>query len=368
MALGAATGARSGIIEEGTTGLFIEGNAATEFLGHDFRINAGVRYITTDQTISSPTQNPPAPPNIANISLDSDYDAFLPAFNMVVGVTDNIQLRMSASRTLTRPDPSQMLPGTVFTDPTAQGATQGNPNLTPFLSNNFDIGGEWYTGAEGYIGLALFRKEITGFTRQGVNTIPFNQLGIPFSSLTPTQQVSINNRGGPDVATVTVTQQVNIDSVLTIDGLEVNWVQPLTFVLDGLGFMANYTKINHSSKDASVVPLGVAPQSYNVTGYYENYGFSMRVSYNWSDAQTISGPNQNSVPVAALKADARGQWDLSASYELGEIWDVDWAPQIVFDVTNFTNEPQRQTFQYDNAAFTYYEQGTFYQLGIRGRF
>ena len=66
--------------------------------------------------------------------------------------------RVAASRTLTRPDPSAMLPGTTFVDPSAQAANQGNPNLTPFKSNNFDAGLEWYTGQEGYLGVVGFQK------------------------------------------------------------------------------------------------------------------------------------------------------------------------------------------------------------------
>ena len=63
---------------------------------------------------------------------------------------------------MTRPNPSAMLPATNFGDPSAQNATQGNPDLQPYLSTNIDIGGEWYTGDEGYVGLTLFGKQMTG--------------------------------------------------------------------------------------------------------------------------------------------------------------------------------------------------------------
>jgi len=82
-----------------------------------------------------------------------------------------------------------------FSDPAAQTATQGNPTLTPFLSTNFDIGGEWYSGDEGYIGLTLFAKQITGSTVTGSRTIQFRQLGVPFESLSAQQQLAIIARG-----------------------------------------------------------------------------------------------------------------------------------------------------------------------------
>jgi hypothetical protein len=35
---------------------------------------------------------------------------------------------------------------------------------------------------------------------------------------------------------------------------------------------------------------------------------------------------------------------------------------------NITKEKQRSTFQYDNAAFTLYDPGATYLIGIRGQF
>src|SRR5690606_18585407 len=154
----AATGARSGIVEESTRAAYSEFNGASEFMDFRLRYNAGVRYVSTEQTITGPvTFN-----NVTTFqSLGSRYDAFLPSFNAQLGLTPSVILRLAASRTLTRPNPADMLPGTTFSDPSAQNASQGNPNLTPYKSSNFDIGGEWYTGQEGYFGVAAFHKEIT---------------------------------------------------------------------------------------------------------------------------------------------------------------------------------------------------------------
>jgi TonB-dependent receptor len=369
----AATAASSGEITEKNTGAYVEFAGVASVMERDLRFNGGVRYVTTDQDITGPLSVPF--PNVANCSpncvpntlsfktTSQRYDAFLPSFNAVYAVREDVNVRMSASRTLTRPDPSAMLPGATFSDPSAQNANQGNPALRPYTSNNFDVGGEWYTGGAGYVGVALFQKVVTGFTSLGTTTQPFTALGIPFDSLTDLQKQAITNRGGPNVATVTVSQQVNSGSDLTIRGYELNWVQPLDFLLTGAGFTANYTRVNQSGT-GGVVALGVSPYTYNLTGYYENHGLTLRVSYNYNDAQISSGPNQNSVPVARLKTDAYKQVDLSASYQLP--WK--YAPQITFNAINVTKEKQRQTFQYDNAAFTLYDPGATYLIGIRGQF
>ncbi len=360
----AATGANTGGVDESTDGAYIELNGEADVAGRTLRLNVGTRYITTDQTIRGPV-------TIAGVrsyqELDSDYNAYLPSFNASYDVLDDVKLRMSASRTLTRANPSAMLPNTNFSDPSAQQASQGNPNLNPYMSTNFDVGGEWYTGDEGYVGVTLFSKQMTGFTVNGTNTIPFAALGIPYDSLTDLQKTAITSRGGPDAATVTVTQQVNADGILDLKGEEVTWVQPLGAVLEGLGFNANFTHVTQEGRGtgAPAQAIGISPYTYNFTGYWENYGASVRLSYTWNDKQIISGNNQNSVPVAQLKSDARGQWDLSASYKLESL---PTKPQVTLNVINLTSEPLRTTFQYDNATYTYYDPGYSVILGVRGTF
>ncbi len=216
---------------------------------------------------------------------------------------------------------------------------------------------------------------MTGFTVNQNTTIPFAQLPvaignpfmIPFDSLSPTAQAAIMSRGGPDVAEVTVTQQVNADGNLEIEGAEVTWVQPLDMILEGLGINANYTHIHQRSEGqgAPAQAIGVSPETYNFTAYWENYGAAIRLTYVWNDEQWASGPNQNGIPYAQLKTDARGQLDLSASYDFENITG---APQVSLNITNLTSEPIRQTFHYDSATFSYYDPGMFVTLGVRASF
>lgn len=359
-----ATGANSGIVDEDTKGVYIEFNTTTEIAEREMRFNLGGRYAETDQLISGPV-------TIGGVrqyqDLKAKYDVFLPSLNTTLDLTDDIKLRFSASRSMTRPNPSAMLPATNFSDPSAQTASQGNPNLSPYLSTNVDIGGEWYTGDEGYVGLTLFDKQMTGFTVTGTNTIPFLSLGVPYADLTDLQRGAIDSRGGPNIATVTVNQQVNAPGNLEIEGAEVTWVQPLDMVMQGLGFNANYTHIYQrgEGQGAPAQAIGVSPETYNFTAYWENFGASVRLTYVWNDEQFISGPGQNGIPVAQLKADARGQFDLSASYDFEG---VTGEPSVSLNIANLTGEPIRTTFQYDSATFTYYDPGMIVTLGVRASF
>ena len=364
---GPNTGGSTGGFDEENLGFYVEANGETEVWGRDLRFNAGMRWISTDQEINGPV-------TIAGVrqyqTLKSDYDEVLPSLNVAWDVADDVVVRMSGSRTLTRPNPSSMLPNTTFTDPVAQQASQGNPNLTPYLSNNFDIGGEWYTGDEGFVGLTLFNKRVQGYTYLGTNTVPFLQLGIPFEDLNAGQQGAINARGGPNVATVIVQQQVNANAVLDVTGWEGIWVQPLDFWVEGLGFMGNYTHIKLKAEGQDAARLasnlyGIAPNLWNATTYYEHEKFAVRLSYTWNDDMITSGANQNGIPYAQFKAKARGQLDLSASYELPGIWS---SPQITLNIINITGEELRTNFFWDNAPYEVYNPGTTILLGVRGSF
>lgn len=366
-ASGANTGASTGSFDESNTAAFIMVNGESEIWNRNLRFNMGVRYAQTDQEISGPV-------TIGGVrewqKLTGDYSEWLPSFSAAWDVAEDVVLRTAASRTMTRPNPTSMLPATTLTDQSAQIANQGNPDLTPYISTNFDIGGEWYTGGEGFVGLTLFNKRIEGYTYQGVTTKPFTSLGIPFETLTDAQQTAINDRGGPDVATVNVQQQVNADAELEISGWELIWVQPLNFVFDGLGFMANYSKLDIKTigKDANALAgnvYGVAPSMWNATVYWENDIAQARLSYNWQEGSPGTGPNQQGIPFAQIYGEDRGQLDLSTSYTLVNVASK---PQIFFNVTNITGEERRSNFAFDNAVNDMYDFGTTYTLGVRGTF
>src|SRR3977135_2437831 len=113
--------------------------------------------VTSILTVTSPIQ---IASGLVDQTLTKGYEDSLPSFNTSWDVMEKLKLRASASRSITRADAGQLLPGTTFTDPSGQIASAGNPDLKPFTSNNIDIGGEFYTGGLGYVGVALFRKNV----------------------------------------------------------------------------------------------------------------------------------------------------------------------------------------------------------------
>lgn len=388
---GSNTGASGGLINEKSWAGFITVNGVQELGGNDLRFNAGVRYVRTKQTIggrvsitdprntlADGTQRPDGSryPNVTNfIETQNTYDKWLPAVTAAYNVADNAVVRAAYSKTMTRPDPAAQLPGVGFGDPSAATATIGNPALNPYFSNNIDLGVEIYTGREGVIAFSAFRKSLTGFTTNQVITQPFSalaQYGITYDSLNPTQRTAIDLRGGPSGATIQIQSQVNVPNKLTVNGLEFQWVQPLDFLTQGLGvrgfgFNANATLVDQRS-DGPATAFGVAPFTYNVIGYYENGGVNLRVSTTFREGSQSSGLNQNGLPSAALFNADYQQWDMSASLDLEEIFDIKHAPQLTLDIQNFTDSKLRSYFQFPGATFTQYKPGTNFLIGLRGSF
>ena len=388
---GANTGASGGLIREKVKSAFAVLSGRQPIGGNDLRFSLGVRYVRTQQTIAGRVslpdpRNTPAGggslpdgsryPNVVNeVSTRNTYDKWLPTVNLAYEVGDHAVARFAYSKTMTRPDPAAQLPGVSFGAPSADQAGIGNPALEPYISDNLDLGFEYYTGREGVISFNAFRKSIRGFTNQFVTTVPFSalaQYGITYDTLNPTQQTAITLRGGAGAAQVQVTSQVNVPERLKINGLEFQWVQPLDFLtqrigVTGFGFNANATIVDQASQGAAQA-FGVAPYTYNITGYYEKNGIMLRVSTTFRRGSQSSGANQNGIAAAALFNDDYQQYDFSSAFDLDTLFGVKHAPQLTFNIANFTDATLRSYFQFSNATFTQYRPGRQFLLGLRGSF
>jgi TonB-dependent receptor len=349
----------SGRIQETTGGTYIEADINRELWGVPVRLDGGVRYFKTFQDVQSP-YTPSGQPLIW-VNLKHNYDAWLPAANLAIDPIDNLVLRLASSKTMTRPNPNSLLPGLSYTDVTGQNASEGNPNLAPFYSNNVDVGAEYYTGGAGVVSATYFHKAISGFTTNSTQVLPFSALGIPFSSITALQQQGLNLNGGVN-APVNVTQQINLSQNLHVDGVELLYQQPLDFVIKGAGFTGNYT---HVKADPAGFLYGVAPNTYNLGGYYENYGVSVHMTYVWTDktdggpASGVTYPNGQNLH---YWNDSRGELDMSASYE------NPWYKGMLFtfDAINLNGAPIRVIDGYENTPHAWYYSGRQFLFGVRG--
>lgn len=356
-----------GDIEEKMLGLYVAANAEAEVLGQPLRMNAGVRWVETDQTLTSLA-------TVGTTETNATYSKLLPSFNATYDVTESLKLRASASRTMTRANPGEMYPNSGWTSSGIDTARAGNPNLEPFESINFDLGGEYYYGNLGYVSLIYFEKEITGFTRDDTIDVLFQDLaafGLDTSDLSDSQEDALAACGGPAVCTVQLSTRTNVQGAATLRGFEGIWVMPLDFLVEGLGFNASVTKINQEADDEGSIITGISDWTYNWTGYFENELFHARVTYYHQDGAVASGfqgyDGTGGFPARRIRSDDRTQVDFSLGYSL-PFFDDDLDLTLTLDGYNITNEPVRNLFEHSDLTYDIFYPGATYTLGLRGSF
>ena len=285
--------------------------------------NLGVRVVKTDQTSTGYVLTDSG---VGTIGEESDYTDVLPSINLSLDVTEDVIIRLAASKAMTRATLSQLSPGISSYDIATQSASQGNPNLDPFRVKQIDLGVEYYFAEDALVSFTGFFKDIESF-------------------ITTTTESRVLNFGGPlyrDDGTDISNEAFNVSLPVNgkgakIRGLEFIYQQPLTFLpIEGFGVIVNYTYaktdgVTHTYYGESFeTPFaGASENSYNLTGYYENDEFSVRLAYAWRDefVTNAAGDSQST-----LLQDAYGQLDLSTSYSLTDSIDVS------LDVLNVTDE------------------------------
>jgi TonB-dependent receptor len=330
-------------------------------------MNAGIRWVETDQTLTSLAGDGTA-------VTSAKYNKFLPSLNATYDVTESFKVRASASRTMTRANPGEMYPNSVWTSSGIDTARAGNPNLDPFESINFDIGAEYYYADLGYVSLSYFEKEITGFTRNDTVDVLFQDLdamfGLDTSDISESQQDALDACGGPASCVVQVSTRTNVQGAAILRGFEGIWVMPLDFLVEGLGFNASVTKINQEADDEASIITGISDWTYNWTGYYENELFQARVTYYHQDGAISSGfqgyDGSDGFPARRIRSDDRTQVDFAASMNLP--WFDNYGLTLTLDGYNITNEPVRNLFEHSDLTYDIFYPGATYTLGIRAAF
>jgi iron complex outermembrane receptor protein len=316
--------ARSNIysVDEKDTAAYLQGDFKTELFGVPVRGDIGMRFVRTDQDSVGFAE---AGVNTQLLKVSRSYDDWLPAANAAVELTDDVVVRLAASRVMTRPPLAQLTPGgSVNVSGGTRQVNQGNPNLDPIEADAFDASLEWYFAPESVVSLGLFYKDVKTYIATLRTTQPFNTLGIPEAVLigtgvTPNDSFvysrPVNSDGGP------------------LRGVELNVQMPLTFLpgwLQNFGVLANYTHVSSdityivnpalpegAAGRTAVLPLiNLSKESANATLYYGTGGFEARVSASYRDDYLRIVPGLNGQDADATEGSV--YIDASVSYSFGE--------------------------------------------------
>ena len=106
------------------------------------------------------------------ITVSNKYTTWLPNLNLNIHFSPQWQLRLAATKTITRPLFEQLNPALNLgivpnCDPTRPDCfitgSGGNPFLKPLKSNNYDASLEYYFSASGFASVAAFQRDMKGF-------------------------------------------------------------------------------------------------------------------------------------------------------------------------------------------------------------
>lgn len=276
-------------VQETTKGGYLQFDGKGELLGLRYALNAGIRYVKTEQSsygLVSGTQ----------ATVERSYDNWLPSANVAFYPTEDLIIRGAVAEVITRPTLGSLTPGG-----SADGfnfrVNSGNPFLKPFQATNYDLSIEWYFAPQALISVAGFIKDVASFTQSAAITeATFAQTGLPASVLNPSSPAALN----PALLNQpiwTLTTTVN-GTGAKLKGIELAAQIPFKIFTEGFlgnfGIIANATFIDSDATytlqgpattpggalvnvDRTAALANVSKQAFNGTLYYDDGRFSARV-------------------------------------------------------------------------------------------
>lgn len=145
--------------EDVTAGYVMSEIDATEKL----KIVVGIRNEYTNMKLhgSKATVDASGKTSISPATVKNSYNALLPMLHLKYALSDKANLRAAYTRTFIRPNFSDMTPAqSIDNTKTPVAITQGNPDLKPTFSDNFDLMGEYYFSNIGLLSGGAFYKRI----------------------------------------------------------------------------------------------------------------------------------------------------------------------------------------------------------------
>jgi iron complex outermembrane receptor protein len=186
--------------------------------------------------------------------VEHTYTDILPSANLKLDLSKDLVARFAIARTMARPDFSA-LGGAISADDTTHTGNGGNPDLKPIRSTNVDAALEWYFAPQSLLSAGLFYMDLSNYVGFG------------------NHEVSLFNIRTGTFDTFTISSPTNSSG--KVKGLELAYQQELAY---GFGVLANYTYAD-AKETGNRDLVGASKNTYNIIGYYDNYGFSARLAY-----------------------------------------------------------------------------------------
>lgn len=323
---------------------------------------------------------------IDDTSSTVSYHDFLPMIHLKVTPSNWFDIRLSYTKTLSRPDYNYLIPSQSLNNFGAANVYRGNSELKPARANNYDIYLSFYEPSLGLVSFGYFYKDIKNISaiyRTNVTQDLVDE-GLPEFGIKPLEdsQYGINNLYSRN----TLRTPINLPES-SVKGfefeLQTNFqLLPVPDFIKGVVIGFNYSRIISSThfpyygvttQRINVPPYvvftynkglregnipGQAKQLINFSLGYDLYDFSARVSMFYQDGSV----------------DHIGSAELLDTYNDGFVrWDISIKQQVLNNLTIYANivnvnnrtDDSYQAFEYLQTAIQDY--GRSYELGVQVR-
>lgn len=349
------------------TSAYLQANFDGNLGNMPYSANVGLRVVRTNLGVTQRLSGDPGaygtePADVGAQITQRSYKDYLPAANFALDLTDNLKFRLGFSKNMMPLDLStwggglelnyslvETPQGPLFR--VAAGNSNGNPNLDPWRSKNYNASLEYYINPTSMISLALFRINVQSFIKSGS----------VIDCTLPDEDGVVRDR------CVTITEPVQ-GTGNSIHGAEFDYRQGFTFLpgilsKTGMEINATYAPSDSGATDLAghQIPFqDNSTKSGNFILWYQDDRFQARVAYNYRSRRAVSEDVGGITGMEMYEAPQK-YLDASVSYKIAK------AAEVFVNGTNLTNQYQRYYLVWpDQPAHSNFSERMF-MVGIRGQ-
>ena len=346
--------------EEETLAFYLQYNFGFEVGDMFLRGNAGARRYDTDGTGTA-----------GDVVEKVSYSGTLPAINLALEINDDMIIRASASKNISRQPLNALVPSNSIRGDQNMDIRGGSPNLKHMESTDFEASFEWYFEDNvGYFAVAYYQKTIDDFITEFSRPVIFAETGLDPALLEGVLDADGNQTTVNDIFDLEGT--INIDQA-EFSGVEVSFERDFNFLpgaWSNSGVRASYTisdgdtiypNVQSSGNESRKNFVGLSENSYNITLYYETDVWGARISQAYRDDYITR------VEVGLGDEDERG-FHGTTFVDFAGFYNVSEDLQITFKANNLTDEKEELYSDSSNRMYAVLQNGRNYYLGAIYKF
>jgi TonB-dependent receptor len=290
-----------------------------------------------------------------------EYLRFFPRLNASYTLTANLVLRAAYYDSLGRPNYNQYAGGITLPDLEAAPGpsnriTLSNTSIKPWTAHTGKVAIEYYFESTGLISIGAYRRQFQNFFGSTV--------------LDATPELLAVHGLGPEYARYEISTQYNVDGIVHMSGVDLQYRQALTFLpvwARGVQVFASAASQHITGTEADNFQ-GMIPRTYSAGVVYDRGPINVRFNWTYQGRRRVAQITGASVgPGTFTYGSPRSLLDLNAEYRLTRNL------ALFGNLRNLTDEPEDfERWGPQTPAYARFRQsdryGALWIFGIRGNF